>query len=158
MKSYIYTWNPAKWKWVDFDSVLEKIQSEGRYLGNWSCGRTKKPTPGDIFVLLKLGKDDLKFEGGIIGCGLILSEPHIIRHWDNELKSEGKITLSSNVAFVSLSRRPLISRTDLVSRFPNVHWSPQQSGTSLPLHVAKEIFEELTHMSAQESSLLIFGK
>jgi len=109
-------------------------------------------------VLLKLGKDDLKFEGGIIGCGLTLSEPHIIRHWDNELKSEGKITLSSNVAFVSLSRRPLILRTDLVSRFPNVHWSLQQSGTSLPLHVAKEIFEELTRMSAEESSLLIFGK
>ena len=158
MKSYIYTWNPSKWEWTDFNSAVAQIQIEGRYLGNWSCGRSKKPAPGDIFVLLKLGKDDLKFEGGIVGCGLILSEPHFVRHWDDELRSEGKIIFTSNVAFVALSRRPLISRTNLDSRFPDVHWSPQQSGTSLPLHVANEIFQELTCMSVQEASLLIFGK
>lgn len=144
MDAYIYAWNPSKWKWIDLAYSVSIVNSGEKYYGQWSCGRSRKPSPGDIFLLMKLGTDLSGVEKGVVGCGKILSNPEIIEHWDESQRNDGKAVLSTSVLFYALSDRPLITHDELSSRFPQVHWTPQQSGISIELEVAKQIYTELT--------------
>ena len=49
--TYLVTWNPKKFNWVDFDSCYE----EGLYIGNWSCGNTKRIQAGDRIFMIRQG-------------------------------------------------------------------------------------------------------
>ena len=143
MDAYIYAWNPSKWKWIDLAYAVSIVNSGEKYYGQWSCGRSQKPSPGDIFLLMKLGRDPSGAAKGVVGCGKILSNPEIIEHWDESQRNDGKTVLSTSVFFDALSDRPLITHDELSSRFPKVHWTPQQSGISIELEVAKRIYTEL---------------
>ena len=144
MDAYIYAWNPSKWKWIDLAYAVSIVNSGEKYYGQWSCGRSQKPSPNDIFLLMKLGRDPSGAAKGVVGCGKILSNPEIIEHWDESQRNDGKTVLSTSVFFDALSDRPLITHDELSSRFPKVHWTPQQSGISIELEVAKRIYTELT--------------
>ena len=143
MNAYIYTWNPSKWKWIDLPLAVSSVNSGEEYARQWSCGRTRKPRPGDLFVLMKLGSDPGGSGKGIAGCGHILSEPDFIPHWDEEKAALGESVLSTAVSFKALSDIPILALEALRETFPRINWTPQQSGTSLPMEVAMEIFERL---------------
>lgn len=154
MDAYIYAWNPSKWKWIDLAYAVSTVNSGERYYAQWSCGRSQKPSPGDIFLLMKLGKDPSGVGKGVVGCGKILSNPEIIKHWDENQRNDGKTVLSTNVIFNALSDRPFITHEELSSRFPQVHWTPQQSGISVKLDVAKQLYSELTGLAPVVANVL----
>ena len=97
---------------------------------------------------MKLGSDPSGIGKGVVGCGYILSSPEPVQHWDEKQRLEGRSVLSTSIEFKALSDRPLISYDELVDRFRGVHWTPQQSGTSVPADVAKTIFFEITGSSS----------
>jgi 5-methylcytosine-specific restriction protein A len=148
MNAYIYTWNPTKWKWIDLPYAVSIVNSGESFKGQWSCGNSRKPQAGDMFLLMKLGGDPSGIGKGVVGCGYILSAPERIEHWDEKQRMEGKSVLSTSIEFKALSDRPLISYDELSDRFRGIHWTPQQSGTSVPVDVAKAIFLELTGFNA----------
>lgn len=152
MDAYIYAWNPSKWKWNDLAYAISIVNSNEKYYAQWSCGRSKKPGRGDIFLLMKLGTDSSGIGKGIVGCGNIVGNPEIIEHWDENQRIDGKTVLSTNVIFRALSDRPLITLEDLYARFPQVHWTPQQSGISVSLEVAQQIYAELTGSQATSNN------
>ena len=148
MNAFIYTWNPTKWKWIDLPYAVSIVNSGESFNGQWSCGNSRKPQAGDLFLLMKLGSDPSGIGKGVVGCGYILSVPEPVQHWDEQQRLEGRTVLSTSIEFKALSDRPLISFDDLVDRFRGIHWTPQQSGTSVPVDVAKTIFFELTDSSS----------
>ncbi len=93
---------------------------------------------------MKLGRDPSGVAKGVVGCGKILSSPEIIDHWHEGQRNDGKTVLSTSVYFEALSDRPLITLDELSSRFPTVQWTPQQSGISVELEIATQIYTELT--------------
>jgi 5-methylcytosine-specific restriction protein A len=51
MRTYLYTWNPNNWKWVDLQDAIFRVNNGEEYNRYWSCGVTKKIAPGDMFIL-----------------------------------------------------------------------------------------------------------
>lgn len=150
---HIYAWNPSKWKWIDLAYAVSLVNSGENYFGQRSCGRSKKSGFGDLFLLMKLGADPSGIDKGMIGCGHILGSPELIEHWDQNQRLDGKSILSTKIVFRALGDRPLITYDELVARFPSVQRTPQQSGISVSLEVAQEIFVELTGSQVLMTSL-----
>lgn len=73
MSAYLYTWNPNKWDWKDFQYAVYCMNNDEPYDRRWSCGNTKRIVIGDLFFLMRLGVEPK----GIIGCGYVLSIPKL---------------------------------------------------------------------------------
>ena len=67
MNAFIYTWNPTKWKWIDMAYAVSIVNSGESFKGQWSCGNSRKPQVGDLFLLMKLGSDPSGIGKGVIG-------------------------------------------------------------------------------------------
>ncbi|HCT99522.1 MAG TPA: hypothetical protein DF614_05530, partial [Methylococcaceae bacterium] len=65
MASFLYTWNPEYWNWLDFQDAVYRVNNKKQYDIRWSCGKTKRINTGDLFFLMRLGIEPK----GIIGCG-----------------------------------------------------------------------------------------
>lgn len=144
MPTYLYTWNPNLWRWVDLGDAVSRVANEGAYFSQWSCGITKRIQPGDRFVLMRLGSEPK----GIVGGGQIRSAPHERLHWDESKAAGGKTNLSTDVAFTSLDHDPAIPLAKLMELFPGVNWTPQASGTTLDDAVARDIMDRLATSGA----------
>ena len=144
MKTYLYTWNPKRWKWVDQPEAICRIGDGEQYDMYWSCGNTKKISVGDTFLLIKLGVEPK----GIIGCGYVSSSPYPLPHWDDEKANEGLTALRTDLLFKVLSETPIISIEQLQVRYPAYNWSPQASGLSVPEPIASEIFAQIQESPA----------
>ncbi|EHR42625.1 HNH endonuclease [Alishewanella jeotgali] len=145
MSAYIYTWNPKRWVWVDFGDAVYRICNGERYDTAWSCGNTKRIKVGDVFFLIKLGKD--VEQKGIIGCGYVSSDYYELPHWDEKKAAEGKLVIVNDLLFKSLSDEPLIALEDLKLRYPDRNWTPEKGGTSVPESIAIEIFNLIQKQS-----------
>jgi 5-methylcytosine-specific restriction protein A len=146
MNSYLFTWNPSKWKWTDLPEAVFKVNSGEAYYDYWSCGNTKKIKVGDRFLLMKLGSNQ---EKGVIGAGQVLSEPYLRPHWDEEKARRGETTLRSDIVFTALSEKPAINEVTLKTMSPldEFDWFPQSSGVTIPDHISEfafSMFEEST--------------
>jgi 5-methylcytosine-specific restriction protein A len=139
MSTYLYTWNPKRWKWVDQPEAICRIGDGEQYDMYWSCGNTKKIAVGDTFFLIKLGVEPK----GIIGCGYVSSLPYPLPHWDEEKAKEGLTALRTDLLFKVLSEMPIISIEQLQARYPAYNWSPQVSGLSVPEPIASELFAQI---------------
>ena len=136
MKTYLFTWNPQKWHWVDLPEAVYKINTGQEYNIYWSCGNTKKIQIGDRFYLMKLGTHPK----GIIGTGQILSKPYKLPHWDITRAKKGDKALRVDLIFDTLSESPILSERILESPPLNKqNWFPQSSGTTIPILVALQI-------------------
>jgi 5-methylcytosine-specific restriction protein A len=143
MPTFLYTWNPDNWNWVDQADAIRRVNDGEPYERYWSCGSKKKQI-GDAFLLMRLGVEPK----GIIGCGYISSEPFIKPHWDAEKRAAGKRAARTYLLFKALSDRPLISLAELQRRFPSVLWTPQQGGVAVPEQAAADIVGELMRNAA----------
>ena len=144
MSTYLYTWNPKRWKWADQPEAICRIADEEQYDIYWSCGNTKKIAVGDTFFLIKLGVEPK----GIIGCGYVSSFPYPLPHWDEEKARLGLTALRNDLLFKVLSEQPMISLAQLQDRYPAYNWSPQASGLSVPESIASELFSEIQQSPA----------
>jgi 5-methylcytosine-specific restriction protein A len=144
MSSYLYTWNPKRWKWVDLPEAICRIGDGEQYDIEWSCGNTKKIAVGDTFFLIKLGVEPK----GIIGCGYVSSFPYPLPHWDEEKKRQGLTALRTDLLFKVLSEKPIVPLERLQGRYPAYNWSPQASGLSVPEPIASKLFSEIQESTA----------
>lgn len=135
-KTFLFTWNPSKWKWDDLPRAVYEANAEGRYLDRWSCGVTKNISPGDRAFLLRLGVHPK----GIMGSGVIVSEPFDDIHWDLEKAERGETVNRVEILFDVLSDLPIISEETLISGELGIHdWFPHASGTCIPGEIADRL-------------------
>ena len=143
MSTYLYTWNPKRWVWVDQADAVYRVNNGDQYDMYWSCGNTKKIQIGDVFFLMRLGEEPK----GLIGCGYISSSPYPLPHWDAEKAAEGKTALKTDLLFKALSDKPIISLTELQRRYPEYKWTPEAGGLTVPEPIAGEVFQEFQKSS-----------
>lgn len=138
-KTYLYAWNPSKWDWEEFKDAVAKVQAGKRHKMPWSCGLTKSIKKGDRFLLVRLGVAPK----GIVGCGVVTSAPYTLPHWNAALQADGKEALQTDLEFTSLSAHPIITIPELEGRYPDMVWTPQNSGISVGEETAAQILSIL---------------
>ena len=140
MNAYLYTWNPKKWKWTNLENCIYNTANNILYDFHWSCGGRKNISEGDFFFLMRLGVEPK----GIIGFGLVTSQPFEKIHWDEEKAKLGKFTLRTNINFKFLQEIPLFSHSDLVESFPEFNWTPQGGGVLVPNEIFQNLFSKIS--------------
>ena len=136
-KTYLYTWNPSKWEWIDLPDAIAATEKGEGYEMYWSCGITKSISKNERFLLMRLGVDPK----GIVGGGDICSAPYELAHWNQEKKAKGQTALRTDVRFTALASRPLVTLDELERSYPDVSWTPQNGGVSVPEEIAAEILK-----------------
>jgi 5-methylcytosine-specific restriction enzyme A len=138
MATFLLTWNPNNYPWDDIDNCIREISAHGHFRRFWSCGRSKKPSPGDRFFVLRQKVEPR----GIMASGHITSEPYIDKSthnhsgWSRYVKIVFDGILNPNSGKI-LSRHRL-DEPDL----SKAHWNTQGSGIQIPDDVAKILDEE----------------
>ncbi len=145
MNYFLYTWNPDRWGWDDYEDRYVEFLENGCFEDGWSLGSTRKPRKNDRFFLMKLGTKTK--EKGIIGSGSVLSEePYPGDHWDPEVDKE---TFYTDCIFDHFApeNKTILSLQDLKIIDPNFIWTPQGSGKQIPKDLALKLekaIDELT--------------
>lgn len=137
MASWLFTWNPEKWKWDDYDEECAATSEESPTVGSWSCC-SKKTQPGDDFYLMKLGKAPR----GIIAHGIIIDDSFEAEHWDDD--REGKITNYVDCEWDTLlnyKTQAILDVSVLDERCPQQYWHPQASGIRIKDEVLSTLRE-----------------
>jgi 5-methylcytosine-specific restriction protein A len=149
--TFLFSWNPSKWEWMD-DDLTEKIlqvAETGSARDSWSSGKRKDLPIGSRFFLIRLGREPR----GLIGSGVTLSNPKYEPHWDSERRAKGEETLFVDLKFDFLSKVPVIFWQELQSPpLTPFNWGIQASGVQIPDRYEsslEEIWHERTGRKAQ---------
>jgi len=140
MATYLLTWNPVKYPWEDIDYCIDEIHKHGHFRRYWSCGRSKKPVPGDKFYVLR---QKLK-PRGIMASGYITSEPY------KDYSPHNKSGWSQYVWIVyDTIINPIKTEDKIFPRirldepdFSKANWDTQVSGIQIPDEVVAKLDEE----------------
>jgi 5-methylcytosine-specific restriction enzyme A len=126
MVAVLGTWNPARWNWQNLETVIEATANGRVAVETWSVSNRRYGIQtSDRFFLLKVGRPPR----GIVGRGLILSEPYSGPHWDG---TPGRTTQLVDVEFdrvIDPGRVLPVSILD--AELPHTNWKPQASGTTI---------------------------
>lgn len=107
----------------------------GYHDGRWSCGVTKRIAPGDRAFLIKLGRDEPR---GIMASGFAVSTPFKAPHFSDPTRTANYTNLRYDV-LLNPNAEDLLARSTLLSELPDVQWSPQGSGISIPSEAADKL-------------------
>jgi hypothetical protein len=138
-KAFLFTWNP-----VDHPNVtknvwrqdIKKCRSQGSVEYRWSCGVRQDPgkvPEGSLAFLIRLGRRVEKQDKGIVAAGRTVGELFRDEHW----KDPGREATYVRVKFEVCSDEPLVPLEELEYKWGEVRWTPQASGTEIPLDVAQ---------------------
>jgi hypothetical protein len=143
MSSYLLSWNPDKWRWDNLSLESGKVLSGEILEEKWSVTKSNKPSIGDKFYLMKVGKHGR----GIIACGIIQSEPYEYAHYDDDKKDA-----TSKLKYVRIRFECLVDgnngnylATELELQKINEghiihqHWTPENSGISIKDEVLSQL-------------------
>jgi len=138
--TYLLTWNPSNGPWHELNREIEKINKDGYAEIRWSCGNTKRIRVDDRVFLMCQGK---KSKYGIIGDGIVVSEPSEGIHW-NAAKAEKNILAKYvDVQFFRLlnpETDEVLQKTVLEkSSLSVMNWGPRASGVQIPDNIALEL-------------------
>lgn len=142
--SYLFAWNPDKWKWEDLENNIEELQNKGTTTLRWSCRSHKSIRIGDRAFLVRLGD----IPRGIMASGYVVSEPFLSPHWSGEEKDVPRVLIEFDV-ILNPNKEPILT-LDLLKtgNLINQHWTPQASGISIQTDCVEELeatwFEFLT--------------
>ena len=141
MRTYLLTWSPKKWRWIDLKKRIAEIKKKGFCVTDWSCGNNKSIEKGDRIFLLRQGQEPR----GIVGAGWAESEPYEEIHWREEKAKIGRTTMYVTV------RWEVLFNPETESIFPRewlnygllskVNWNTQISGITIQPEAA-EILDE----------------
>lgn len=137
MSSYLFTWNPERWQWIDIESAISEISIKGYYSGRWSSGSTRKIVTGDRVFLMKLGKSKPR---GVMASGWVASDVFQEVHWGDATKLANynfiHFDTILNPAHEGIFPIELLLGSEKYSR---MHWTPQASGTQIPDDIAEQL-------------------
>ena len=137
MATYLFIWIPKKWEWKTLDSDVEAYQKKGFFDHRWSCGVTKKIVKGDRAFLIKLGSEK---PTGIMASGYSLSEIFEAEHYSDPQRTALYTDLRYDV-LLHPEKEKLLEREYLNKVIPEVRWSPQASGMTIPPEQAEKLEE-----------------
>lgn len=127
--AHLFSWNPERWEWGNFDTYVEDVENVGNTIVRWSCGRIKNIAIGSRAYLIRLGREPK----GIIGRGIVQSAPEEEDHWDEELYKNGEKCNYVNIEFDTLTYFPIVPLDELQEPpFDTWRWAIQQSGPKIP--------------------------
>lgn len=138
MTTYLLTWNPDRWRWLDLQECIDDIRTQGYHLDTWSCGVTKRIIPDDRFFLIKLGKEPR----GIVASGWVTSEVYEGTHWNKAAKKQSKKSLYIDIHFDTIldPDKVIFPRAKLDKGIlAQMHWDAQASGATISPEVAIEL-------------------
>lgn len=135
-KTFLFTWNPKNWQWDYLPQAVYETNAEGHYLDWWSCSAIRQISPGDRAFLMRLGE----VPKGIMGSGMVVSDPFLGPHWDPEKAQRGELVYRVEILFDVLSDLPILNEGTLTSgALSKYNWFPQASGTRVPKEVANNL-------------------
>lgn len=156
MTTYLLTWNPKKWAWIDLQTYIDEIARDGHSSSDWSCGNNKGIVKGDRVFLLRQGEEPR----GICGSGRSDSEVYEGAHWREVKAKAGKVTRYVSVRWdvlLDAERESIFPREWLNSPpLSSVNWNTLISGINIPDDVAEELEErwaEFLRRRGEEFSL-----
>ncbi len=135
MQHHLFTWKPTRWSWTHLQDDVKTIREGGSVLQRWSCGRIKKIKAGSTAFLLRLGSQD----PGLIGMGLVDCDPFSGPHWDDAKARAGQRIMHVNLELQRLDPRLIVPMRELKRRWPDINWTPQQSGTKVTPSVGSSL-------------------
>ena len=142
MAAYLLSWNPELWPWHDLDQVVDLCNRGEVVTDSWSCGNTKRIVPGDRLFFIRVGSEPR----GIFACGTAISSSYEDTHWKDKNKT-GQFVKYQLDAIANPEAGPIIPRSRLNEEpFASVNWSSQNSGISIPDHVATVLQEEWSRL------------
>lgn len=134
MTTYLLSWNPKIWEWVDMQDDIAEIVENGFFEMRWSTGVTKKIKPGDRVFLMKLGIEPR----GVTASGWATSDVQHSTHYKNTSKKALYIHVRFDTILEPNAVFPIeILQNDIL--YNKVHWTPQASGMSIPDDVAEQL-------------------
>ena len=142
MRTYLLTWSPKKWRWIDLPKRIAEIKKKGFCVTDWSCGNNKSIKKGDRLFLLRQGEEPR----GIAGAGWAESEPYEEIHWREEKAKVGRTTMYLTVRWEKLlnpETESIFPREWLnYGLLSKVNWNTQISGISIQPEVADILDEQ----------------
>jgi len=118
MRTFLLTWNPAKFDWHAFSNGVPAYPTP--FMTDWTSHSTK-PSKGDRFAMLRLGTK----QNGIVATGEITSDgTYTAMCYDKCLRRF--VDIQVDHLFLNAYPQHLLRE-----KFPDQCWSPQSSGISL---------------------------
>lgn len=135
MSTYLFVWNPNKWKWTTLEQSVAQLTDTGNVIERWSCSSFKTIKPGDRAFLARVGVPPR----GIIGSGIITSPPFLSRHWSGEDKDIYRVMIQFDV-LLNADEEPILTH-DILKQGKLVaqNWVPQASGISIKPDLVDEL-------------------
>lgn len=144
MRTWLFAWNPTKYRWDEDKFGYNEMRSEISQIGcaydHWSCGNNRSIEKGDRIFLICLGTKDR----GIVASGYAQSGVFEGTHWDESKIAAG---IKARRVYVRFDK---ILNIDAGEKLPyeilkeidgNYKWSTQISGVSFP-HETAAILEK----------------
>jgi hypothetical protein len=145
--AFLFNWNPKKYtpEGAEFGHLGFKPGQRTE----WRC-QTTHVRVGDPVYLLRLGT---KHSKGIVAKARICSEAFTGRDWVEGDDSAIRYVLIEFEEVRDHPRAAGITTEHLKTKFPDQHWSPQQSGIEIKPEICQEL-HELWRSSGAKSSIL----
>ena len=133
--TYLFVWNPDKWKWTTLEKNIEELQNSGKTTERWSCRSYKTIKRGDRAFIARVGSKPR----GIFAAGYVASEPFLSPHWSGEDKDVFRVLIDFEVLLNS-DKEPILT-TDIlkVGNLSQQQWTPQSSGISVKPELVYEL-------------------
>lgn len=132
MRSYLFGWNPLKFKWEDLDDDIQQLSKTGKLEDNWSVASHKTIQPGDRAYIVRVGVEPK----GIFASGYIASEPYLASRMG---RIYHRITISLDV-LLNPDKQPILTLDILkTGSLAAQTWTPQASGISIRPELADEL-------------------
>ena len=146
MTYFLLTWDfRGKEDETEAAELAERCATRGKVRHDWSVGNTRAIRPKDIAFMLRQQSEPR----GIIGAGVIRSEPYFERHWRDKRKK----VLYVDIDWTNFAVEPLNGSSELQRRFKQVYWHPRRSGIRLPDEIGKTIEQDLKVRLTQNRKL-----
>jgi len=132
MKTYLFGWNPIKFKWEDMDDDIATLAKTGKLEDNWSVVSHKTIQPGDRAYIIRLGVEPK----GIFASGYIVSEPYLA---SRKGRIYHRITIGMDV-LLNPDKQPILALDILkTGNLAAQTWTPQASGISIRPELVDEL-------------------
>ena len=119
--TFLFTWNPNNWDWDYLPEAVSEANSKGYYREKWSCISHRRIKIGDRAFLMRLGQAPK----GIMGSGIVVSDPFEGLHWDPEKAKKGEKVHRVEIVFDVLNDVPVIDEDALATgKLSKFNWLP----------------------------------
>src|SRR5258707_13129156 len=135
MNTYLFVWNPNKWKWTTLEQSICQLEDTGKVSEEWSVASHKTIRPGDRAFLARVGVNPK----GIFAAGLVATSPFLSRHWSGKDKDVFRVIIEFDV-LLNPEKDPILTLDILkTGSMAAQNWTPQSSGISIRPELVDEL-------------------